>query len=68
MLTSMLVAVLVLVWPVYPVFSSMQTVHGVGEHRMGDYESKQEAVRLATEAAKRDALESRWRPMWTALP
>ncbi len=37
--------------------AAMQTVSGVGEYRMGDYETKQEAVRLATEAAKRDALE-----------
>lgn len=57
MFTWMLVALLVFVWPVSSVFSSMQIVRGVGEHRMGDYESKQEAVRLATEAAKRDALE-----------
>ena len=57
MFTRMLVALLVSVWPVSSAFSSMQTVRGVGEHRMGDYESKQEAVRLATEAAKRDALE-----------
>ncbi len=57
MFTRMLVALLVFVWPVSSVFSSMQTIHGVGEHRMGDFESKQEAVRLATEAAKRDALE-----------
>lgn len=35
----------------------MQTVNGVGEHRMEDYETKQDAVRLATEDAKRDALE-----------
>jgi hypothetical protein len=35
----------------------MQTVNGVGEHRMEDYETKQDAVRLATDAAKRDALE-----------
>jgi hypothetical protein len=35
----------------------MQTVNGVGEHRMEDNETKQDAVRLATDAAKRDALE-----------
>jgi hypothetical protein len=39
------------------VLAAMQTVSGVGEYRMGDYETKQEAVRLATEAAKRDVLE-----------
>ena len=53
----MLVAVLILIWPAFPVLASMQTVHAVGEHRMGDFETKQEAIRLATEAAKRDALE-----------
>src|SRR3977135_273706 len=52
-----LVAVLLLTWPVSSVGSSIQTVNGVGEHRMEDDETKQDAVRLATEAAKRDALE-----------
>ena len=49
--------VLILVGAAYPVLAAMQTVSGVGEYRMGDYETKQEAVRLATEAAKRDVLE-----------
>ena len=35
-----------------PVLAAMQTVSGVGEYRMGDYETKQEAVRLATERAE----------------
>ena len=49
--------VLILVPIAYPVLAAMQIVSGVGEYRMGDYETKQEAVRLATEAAKRDVLE-----------
>jgi hypothetical protein len=52
-----LALVLILVGTAYPVLAAMQTVSGVGEYRMGDYETKQEAVRLATEAAKRDVLE-----------
>jgi hypothetical protein len=49
--------VLIVVGTANPVLAAMQTVSGVGEYRMGDYETKQEAVRLATEAAKRDVLE-----------
>jgi len=48
---------LILVGAASPMLAAMQTVSGVGEYRMGDYETKQEAVRLATEAAKRDVLE-----------
>lgn len=49
--------VFILVGAACPLLAAMQTVSGVGEYRMGDYETKQEAVRLATEAAKRDVLE-----------
>jgi|CXWL01.1.fsa_nt_gi hypothetical protein len=49
--------VLIVVGAASPILAAMQTVSGVGEYRMGDYETKQEAVRLATEAAKRDVLE-----------
>lgn len=49
--------VLIVVGAASPMLAAMQTVSGVGEYRMGDYETKQEAVRLATEAAKRDVLE-----------
>ena len=52
-----LALVLILVGSACPVLAALQTVSGVGEYRMGDYETKQEAVRLATEAAKRDLLE-----------
>ena len=34
-----------------------RTVHASGEYRMGDHDSRADAVRLATEAAKQDALE-----------
>lgn len=49
--------VLIVVSAASPILAAMQTVSGVGEYRMGDYETKQEAVRLATEAAKRNVLE-----------
>ena len=49
--------VLIVVGAASPMLAAMQIVSGVGEYRMGDYETKQEAVRLATEAAKRDVLE-----------
>lgn len=53
----LLAVVLILVGGAWPVQAAMQIVTGTGEYRMGDYESKQEAVRLATEVAKRDVLE-----------
>jgi hypothetical protein len=37
--------------------ADVQTVTGVGEYRMGDRDTREDAVRLAVEAAKRDALE-----------
>jgi len=49
--------VLIVVGAASPMLAAMQIVSGVGEYRMGDYETKQEAVRLATEAAKHDVLE-----------
>ena len=49
--------VLIVAGAANPVLAAIQTVSGVGEYRMGDYETKQEATRLATEAAKRDVLE-----------
>lgn len=38
-------------------YGSMQTVLGVGEYQMGDRDTKADAVRLALEAAKQNALE-----------
>ena len=39
------------------VFAEVRTVNGRGSYRMGDHDTKDDAVRLAVEAAKRNALE-----------
>lgn len=39
------------------VYAETKTVSASGEHRMGDRDTKEDAVRLAIEAAKRNALE-----------
>ncbi len=38
-------------------FAETRVVNSQGEHRMGDRDTREDAVRIATEAAKRDALE-----------
>jgi hypothetical protein len=43
-------------WP-SPASAEIRIVTSQGEHRMGDRDTREDAVRLATEAAKRDALE-----------
>ncbi|HJU05842.1 MAG TPA: hypothetical protein VJ692_11895 [Nitrospiraceae bacterium] len=40
-----------------PAYAALQVVTAEGEYRMGDRDTKEDAVRLATEAAKRHALE-----------
>ena len=40
-----------------PVLADIRVVNAQGEHRMGDRDTKEDAIRLATEAAKRNALE-----------
>jgi len=40
-----------------PASAEIRIVTSQGEHRMGDRDTREDAVRLATEAAKRDALE-----------
>ena len=56
-----LVAVLVmtLLIPVLPssVLAEVRVVNAQGEYRMGDRDTREDAIRLATEAAKRNALE-----------
>ena len=54
---AVIALMLIVVGAASPMLAAMQIVSGVGEYRMGDYETKQEAVRLATEAAKHDVLE-----------
>ncbi len=39
------------------VLAEVRTVSAQGEYRMGDRDTKEDAVRLATESAKRNALE-----------
>jgi uncharacterized membrane protein YgcG len=43
--------------PAFPAFAETQIVAAQGEYRMGDRDTREDAVRLATETAKRDALE-----------
>lgn len=45
-----------LVWSI-PAQAEVRVVSGQGEHRMGDRDTREDAVRLATEVAKRNALE-----------
>jgi hypothetical protein len=40
-----------------PVYAEVRVVTAQGEYRMGDRDTREDAVRLATEAAKRNALE-----------
>ncbi len=43
--------------PVSPVSAEVRVVLSQGEFRMGDRDTREDAMRLATEAAKRNALE-----------
>ena len=40
-----------------PAFADIRVVNAQGEHRMGDRDTKEDAIRLAIESAKRNALE-----------
>ncbi len=40
-----------------PVLAEIRVVNAQGEHRMGNRDTREDAIRLATEAAKRNALE-----------
>jgi len=40
-----------------PALADIRVVNAEGEHRMGDRDTREDAIRLATEAAKRNALE-----------
>ncbi len=48
--------VILSVWPAVTL-AEVRVVTGQGEHRMGDRDTREDAIRLATEAAKRNALE-----------
>lgn len=43
--------------PAAPVLADIRVVNAQGEHRMGDRDTREDAIRIATEAAKRNALE-----------
>jgi len=42
---------------VTPALADIRVVNAQGEHRMGDRDTREDAIRIATEAAKRNALE-----------
>ncbi|TKB73985.1 MAG: hypothetical protein E8D46_08925 [Nitrospira sp.] len=44
------------IWPA-PTLAEVRVLTALGEHRMGNRDTREEAIRLATEAAKRNALE-----------
>ena len=48
--------VILAVWPAVTL-AEVRVVTAQGEHRMGDRDTREDAIRLATEAAKRNALE-----------
>ncbi len=52
-----LAIVAILVLTAWPALADVRVVNAVGEHRMGDRDTREDAIRLATEAAKRNALE-----------
>ncbi|HKW86589.1 MAG TPA: hypothetical protein VJM82_05940 [Nitrospiraceae bacterium] len=55
LLTSLLCSILT--GELSPAYAEIRTVTAQGEHRMGDRDTREDAIRLATEAAKRKALE-----------
>ena len=48
--------VILSVWPAVTL-AEVRVLTAQGEHRMGDRDTREDAIRLATEAAKRNALE-----------
>ncbi len=53
----LLASVAMLVLTAWPALADVRVVNAIGEHRMGDRDTREDAIRLATEAAKRNALE-----------
>ncbi|HJT19535.1 MAG TPA: hypothetical protein VJ746_03640 [Nitrospira sp.] len=56
-LLSLLLPLIPTLWSPASTSAEVRVVSSHGEHRMGDRDTREDAVRLATEAAKRDALE-----------
>ena len=55
-LSLFLLCAILSIWP-SQTLAEIRVVTAQGEHRMGDRDTREEAIRLATEAAKRNALE-----------
>src|SRR4029079_17478720 len=58
-LRSLRLIALFVMWSVWPsvALAEVRVVTAQGEHRMGDRDTREDAIRLATETAKRNALE-----------
>ena len=54
---SLLLFIAMMLFSFFPAFAEVRVVSSQGEYRLGDRDTKEDAVRLATEAAKRNALE-----------
>lgn len=54
---SLLLFTATMAYSLSPAFAEVRVVTSQGEYRMGDRDTREDAVRLATEAAKRNALE-----------
>lgn len=54
---SLLLFISITLFTFFPAFAEVRVVNSQGEYRLGDRDTKEDAVRLATEAAKRNALE-----------
>jgi uncharacterized membrane protein YgcG len=54
---SLLLFISMMPYSFFPAFAEVRVVSSQGEYRLGDRDTKEDAVRLATEAAKRNALE-----------
>ena len=52
-----LLTVVSLVLMAWPALADVRVINAAGEHRMGERDTREDAIRLATEAAKRNALE-----------
>ena len=49
----LLVPTVILMLTAWPAWADVRVVNATGEHRMGDRDTREDAIRLATEAAKR---------------
>ena len=57
LLHSCLLVLIATLVTAFPALADVRVVNAQGEHRMGDRDTREDAIRLATESAKRNALE-----------